>query len=504
MVASHHGLRPRLHPALAQIGETAAAKFLETGSIPTVSQPTRAGPNGRVELWGYSYRIDDLSKVNILCPDAVNGFVHDDIGKTDLAALAVLHLHLPSNRQGGAICVLAGFRVADWAAGAGVGTTLYVAMLAHAFQRCQTPNGELDVPDAATHPQMCQRLVSRSEPTMSLHLGDGSCRREGGMLAFLKKFGWQQDVYPSVWYLDRPYLDPLQSPATFGFPDPLRTVTKKQKSFNADRKHYNLILEKCPKPLYPHGAIPGSLGVFEFVLPAFHCAAAVSYLDTPGSWAKDAVGTHLVGIVAEMGVSSTERVYSMATHSNVNAPSPSSSLQEQYNAISKSPAQAARMLDAIPGLACLARGALTALGLRGKQLDMSASSPVCVHVFKLTPDNQMSYGWHSDDTDLVTLITKSSSGSITTRERLSEGIRSVVIQLSPTGKTAMVMWGCNISEYHGQGAAKAFHGSCLHASVPWALEPNTTQKAVWKLSMFWSTSSLGLPPDKLRHTCNTA
>ena len=501
MVALPLGLRPRLQLGLEQIGETAVAQFLETCSIPKESQPSRAGTAGRVELWSFSYRIDDLRKVNILCPPAVNGFVHDGSGSTDLAALAILQLHLPSNRQDGAICVLAGFRVADWAARKGVGTSLYFAMLAHAFQRCQTPKHELDVPVTAVHPQMCQRLVGRTEPIMSLQLGDGSCRREGAMLAFLKKFGWEQDVYPCVWRLDRPYLDPLQSSVSFGAPDPHRLVSKKQKAFYDDRKQLNVMLEKIPKPLYPRGAIPGNLGVFEFVLPAVFCAKVVCYLDNPDSWAKDTVGTHLVGFLPQQGCSSKERVYSMKPHSNVNADSPSSVLQEKYNAISKCPAQAAEMLDFIPGLACLARGALIALGLRERQLDISASSPVCVHVFKLTPDNQMSYGWHADDTDLVTLITKKSPGlSIRERERLSGGIRSVVIQLSPSGKTAMVMWGSEKAVYHGQGAAKAFHGTCLHASVPWALEPNTTQKPVWKISIFWSTSSLGLPPDLLRPT----
>lgn len=187
-------------------------------------------------------------------------------------------------------------------------------------------------------------------------------------------------------------------------------------------------------------------------------------------------------------------MYAMLGYANVNAQLPSASLQERCNAISKSPAQAAMMLECIPGLGSLARGALAALGVSGPQLETSWSAPDCVHLFLLTADNQMSYGWHADDTDLVNLIQKRSLGTISARERMCEGIRSVVVQLSPTAQTAMVLWSFEKALYRGQGAAKAFHGTCLHASVPW--EQNSLARPVWKVSMFWTTSSLGLLPDQ--------
>ena len=502
MVSSHAGLRPRIDPGLTCIGVSAAARFLDTSSIPQTSQTSRAGPGGRVEVCGYFYRINDLAEFSIDCPDAVRGRLSDGNGSTELAALAVLQLHLPSSRQDGAICVLAGFRVAHWAARKGVGTSLYLAMLAHAFQRCQTPKNEVDVPVPAAHPQHCPRLVGRTEPAMTLELGEGPCRRKDDMLAFLKSLGWCNDIFAIPLRLDQAYLDPLamQSSVSFVAPDPrkLLSLSKRQRDNASVRQHLARLVYNYPKALYPRGAVTGTKGLFEFVLPAVYCADAVTFLENPDSWGTGGVGRHLmISLGHSTTTPTTERVYAMEAHKNVNALVPNSSLQQKCNAISNCPAQAARMLASIPGLAPLARGALQALGVRGPQLEASALAPDCVHAFRLTPDNQMSYGWHADDTDLVDLVTTKSkeNNTISKRESLCEGIRSVVVQLSSTGETGMVMWSCENALYKGQGAAKAFHGSCLHASLPWA--PNSTTRSVWKVSFFWLTSSLGLDPDKL-------
>ena len=140
-------------------------------------------------------------------------------------------------------------------------------------------------------------------------------------------------------------------------------------------------------------------------------------------------------------------------------------------AITASADQARALLHDIPGLAALASFSLAMLGVKAPQVAHVVQQIVCVHFFHITESLQGSYNWHTDCRDLCCLIGtggKQLSGSLA--EKKAWGIRSVVVQLSPTEETAMCMWGCQPSVYSGRGAGKAFHGSALHCGIPWNLD----------------------------------
>ena len=115
----------------------------------------------------------------------------------------------------------------------------------------------------------------------------------------------------------------------------------------------------------------------------------------------------------------------------------------------------------------------------------------CVHFFAVEKHNQTSYAYHTDCLELVDAIAGFKlQGKKAKVERLGLfGIRSVVVQLGAAAPTAMYVYGAERhSVYSGQGAAKIFHGSCIHASLPWLEE---CDEHVWKVSMFWLPADLG-------------
>ena len=120
----------------------------------------------------------------------------------------------------------------------------------------------------------------------------------------------------------------------------------------------------------------------------------------------------------------------------------------------------------------------------------------CVHFFAVEKSLQSSYAFHTDCSELLSAIDAKDLISKTDgkRRKLSSqvhlyGIRSVVVQLGAEAQTAMYVHGAkHPSVYLGQGAVKCFHGSAIHASLPWLDSSNST---VWKVSLFWMPCDLG-------------
>ena len=485
---------PRVDRGYRRMAYAAAAEFLGTASVP--QERTHADGTSTEEVWTFFYRFEDfgiaLEQLRLDGADAPPA-------PHDTAALAVIHLFLPldDSHHRGARCTIAGLRVHEAVGGKGVGTQLYSAMLAHAFYRSQTPKFELNVPSRTAFPQHCARLIGQAEASLSLQLGDGPCRRTGTMLLFLQRFGWTECAPPMPMRLDQPFITPfaLQNPVEFQAPSELAPPPVSTRACDWDsRIRYGRNLASVSRPLFTGGpCISANEGLLKFVLPGYFCNEVATYVTNPSKLGSNAKGRFLD--IGEWN-GRPDAVYSMKQHVNVNAKVIKPSVQQKCNFISNCPDQAHRMLRSIPGLGNLAHGALTVLGLAGPDLDYAFRHIGCVHLFKLTPDNQLSYGWHSDDTDLVTII--SSLGSrVSMKEKLSAcaGIRSVVVQLSPDAQTAMVMLGFEPIMYNGQGSTVAFHGSALHASLPW--KEGSSKKSVWKVSMFWLPMAFGLKADPL-------
>ena len=83
------------------------------------------------------------------------------------------------------------------------------------------------------------------------------------------------------------------------------------------------------------------------------------------------------------------------------------------------------------------------------------------------------------------------------KESDAEGIRSFVVQLSPSEETAMTILYANVTSYMGRGAVKAFHGSALHRGIPWTPEP--MRRKVWKMSAFFLPDALGFKAEPMPH-----
>ena len=124
-------------------------------------------------------------------------------------------------------------------------------------------------------------------------------------------------------------------------------------------------------------------------------------------------------------------------------------------------------------------------------IDVIVGRIKCVHFFAVEKHNQTSYAYHTDCLELVDAIAgfKLQGKKAKVGQLGLFGIRSVVVQLGACAPTAMYVHGADRhSVYSGQGAAKMFHGSCIHASLPWLSE---CDEHVWKVSMFWLPADLG-------------
>ena len=95
-----------------------------------------------------------------------------------------------------------------------------------------------------------------------------------------------------------------------------------------------------------------------------------------------------------------------------------------------------------------------------------------IHFLCQDVTNQVTFDWHSDGPDL-------NIGKVDERRLLS-----IAIQLSNTLPTAMQVAGCVPTIYGGQGAGVAFHGGCVHRSLPWEPIAHKTGTLVHKVVFF--------------------
>ena len=433
--------------------------------------------NARAEHWTRQVFV-----VYVLASDlaAIRKLQPQHTGRGQIAAAFVLFLDVPPPstsdcRRLSFIATIVGLRVGfdgepfpgESLQRRGLGTRLYMKMHERVLETCQ---------------MLYQQRSDHDVGSVEFSLGPGQCRRSPEMRAFLCRFGFGSDDVIVRASLNEPYRDPLfviREKAYAVMPAGPTMDSTWTRTFTL-----NLVIARAPMQLLRGVWTCAAEGVVSFIVPASACRIVEDHLSDHQQWTTNSLNPSLK-------VHPRNTMHNMRDYRNVNSQHGNASEQRQWRAISRSVAQAKDAMDTVPGLVDVARAALMCLGVTN--VPHVLTQIFCVHFFKQTCDLQGSYAWHTDCRDLC--LIKRPGLPLSNKAALTsvEGLRSVVVQLSPTEQTAMCIWGCEPSVYEGRGAGKAFHGSAVHCGVPWdVIGHSGHQRPVWKVSMFWLPAAFDL------------
>ena len=504
-----------------------AADFCGTASFPTDNVETQATHYFYLTFGD----VRDQNKLDLAPERKVD----------DFAAMAVFQLHI--NREGMSKCLILALKVDEDMRGKGIGTQLYLAMHQRAFQECQgLPPFQCGATDGLSQEDRNTRAATGK---LQFELADGSCRRHDRFLTLLSLFGWLgADSAPARLDLFMGYSTPAVKMPSMGedsFQD-VTTLGAPPQYIAPASRHLSWQILHSTCRITPSGPlICRQEGLFSFLVSSRPCQKTLLYLESDVNWHNDSSGPVLA--LAQPTTVEENRMPVMKLHPNVNQPKQSVSKDvrrlPQTSLISRNPNQAKHIMVSVPGdidhsssppvhppplpypqSRCLLTPGMMEIGrevlhaiLGQEKTDVRIDGLVhkikCVHFFPVDKYMQASYAYHTDCSELVNAIcvgSKASKSKVSkskasaspsdqgSEEKQLFGIRSVVVQLGAATTTAMHMSGATRhSVYSGQGAAKAFHGSAIHASLPWKDERPET---VWKVSLFWLPVDLGFVGEK--------